>query len=84
VRSVDAQSRRTTVLFEIVAVADRYEQDQAPATSLERLKDLIKAEDKVGQAGWVFPPAPERSALLELAGRVLAWLEADAEAEQKR
>jgi hypothetical protein len=85
--SVDAQSRRATVLFEIAAHADLYEADVAPETPGERLADVIAATDRLplrlqvmeDHGGEAMTPF-----LLELAGRVLAWLEADAEVEQKR
>jgi hypothetical protein len=77
-RSVDAQSRRAAVLFEIAARADRYEADVAPQSHGERFAGVLAMSDSLA---W---ESCARDPLLELAGRVLAWLEADAKAEQKR
>lgn len=70
-------TRRAALLDEVAAVADRYEQDTPPTTQQERYDGLTEC------LAFVWPGA-KRPALYELAGRVLAWLEADAEAERKR
>jgi hypothetical protein len=75
----DARARRITIQYEIAARADRYEQDTAPQDEVERAQDVIAVADEVLTAiGDDLVPK-----LLELAGRVQAWLEAVAEQEQK-
>jgi hypothetical protein len=83
-RSVDARARRAAVLFEIAAVADRYEQDTGPGSYGERLGDLLATADGVLLAYESVGVEGFNPAVLELAGRCLAWLEADAEAEQRQ
>ncbi len=74
---MDRKSRRAAVLFEIAAVADRYEQDTPPGSSSVRLAGVHEAARQVRLRSC------PRSQLLELAGRCLAWLEADAADAQK-
>jgi len=83
---IDAVARRAAVLFEICAHADLYEADCAPEAPGERLTDLMSSAEGVIEATLGDPQVPQQPgwALYELAGRVLAWLEADAETEQKR
>jgi hypothetical protein len=76
----DRHTRRAAVLFEVAAVADRYQQDTAPESHGERLADILKAADQL-TVEWSRGEAV--MALRELAGRCVAWLEDDAREEQR-
>jgi hypothetical protein len=73
---VDRAARRATILFEIAAHADLYEADCAPRTSKARLADihaqLLHVEFMENLS------TGSGSSRLEVAGRLLAWIEADA------
>lgn len=73
----DRSASREAILFEIAAVATRYEQDTPPDDDEQREMDIA--------AMWGIPPevvahhasgrSRTRRSLLELAGRCVAWLE---------
>lgn len=69
--TVDSNARREAILFEISAVAIRYEQDSAPSDPRERRRDLKASLERVATD----TPSAPRAALTELAGRCVAWLE---------
>ena len=79
----DAQARRAAVLFEVAAVADRYEQDRAAEDEGAdvRLANILNVADRMYALG---AADVDTRTKLEMAGRLLAWLEVDAAQEQQR
>lgn len=75
--TVDSNARRQAILYEIAAVATRYEQDTAPGFGFERKTDLRDALEQLDH--YYDMPGP----LIELAGRCVAWLE-NLEAEKAK
>lgn len=78
--TVDSNARRQAILFEVAAVATRYEQDITPEDAQTREIDLTMALETVHRA---YSDAGHRSAVTELAGRCVAWLEHLATTEAK-
>lgn len=78
--TVDSNARRQAILYEVAAVATRYEQDTACETPGERLAGVLGAADSVAVWG---EHAADTAWLVELAGRCVAWLEHLAEIEAK-
>jgi hypothetical protein len=79
VPTVDSNARRQAILFEVAAVATRYEQDAAPESLNARLMGIAEAHNRLCLSlmrGRV-------AAVTELAGRCVAWLEHLAEMEAK-
>lgn len=72
--TVDSNARREAILFEISAVATRYEQDIAPATCHDRSEDLRTIMADVAYAA-EWSPRSVGPRTRELAGRCVAWLE---------
>jgi hypothetical protein len=83
--TVDSNARRQAILFEVAAVATRYENDQAPATARERSADLRAQLEHLDLVSLVAVEGSEHhyTSTLELAGRCVAWLEHLAENEAK-
>lgn len=69
---VDRDARRAAVLYEIAAVATRYEQDVTPPGHETRKTDLLMALDNVLRA---YTDDGHRASVTELAGRCVAFLE---------
>lgn len=88
--SVDSDARRQAILFEVAAVATRYEQDEAPGGERVRCGDLRAMLDHLeltvavrGGPLPVFQAEVRKAAVRELAGRCVAWLEHLSENEAK-
>lgn len=70
--TVDSVARRQAILFEIAAVAIRYEQDTAPDDDEGlRTTHLYKSMEHVDESS----DDALAPAITELAGRCVAWLE---------
>lgn len=71
--TVDSNARRQAILFEVAAVADRYEQDQAPEDTNWRVDDLRSVVLSINAKH--DSPEDLKWSLREAAGQLVAWLE---------